>query len=1163
MPLSRTALAFLVFCLAGTARAEGWPVSRGPSHEPVPFTYHPDQVQKLPKAFLEDTPACTLYSGNTYLVEADGTVEAITHEIVRFNGRKGIEKLGEYRNASYDPAYQKLTLHRARVLKADGRAVDIGPGHVQLRDVSTDYAVYDHEKQLIISFPNLEVGDAIEVKWSTRGKNPEYFGEFFTRYTFGDDRYPVALDELYVRVPKSRPLKYATVGPKLDPVIHDEGSSRLFHWRVANREGLPQDENLPSKEEFRQVVACSTFTSWHDIGRWKRRLRKGCWDCTPAVRDVVREVTRGLTTPEAKARALTYWVRRHIRYVSVGVTHDYKPHAPADVFASRYGDCKDQAQLLAVMLREAGLRPELVTLGVEDDGQVLPEVPSPWGTHAILLATLAGKQHWIDTTVNLAPWDYLPRHDRGRMTYASDAGGNVRLVRTPALSADLNRVEQTTHVTVAADGASRSRRRAVYYGSAAVNEREDVIEVPVGERRRQVSGALQDSNSRARLRRLTIDDKRLRDYERPLEVSLEFDIPGHFSGTGELEGNLTDGKVWDKLLRFTLDYDRQVPLQAGVPCDLVHRYVVQLPPALVCDSYPKDKSFRSQWGLFRRTVVRDPQDPRRFRVEFHTRLDRTRVEVADLPKFRKFQEDVSQNWRAWFTLRPTRDLADTPLLETLLWLAPQDVASTAALARLYCYRHRFEDARRVLNWARTLHPNEQQFWELTVRAAATTRDEEAAYRKMVRRFPEETKYAVALGAVRVKLGDYAGARAVLEPLARTGPRTHRAAAHYQLARAAFLEDHPERALEHFRAAAREDADSVRGTAAQQFKGQVCEKLGRTGEAGAAYRRALRADRRSRPALLALIRLELAAGHRNDAVDYLRRYTLAVRGDVQGMVRAADYHLQLGRLDDALDLATRALDIRFDVQARRVAGLIWWKRGDAKRAAAALERAERTAEVRRALLESLVTAGDLPRAFKELDGARSVKDPPAGLRRACELVAGLKERCETLHREVNVPAGREDAYSRAIQALVLAEHAHAAGVADKAVAKTLAAVFAGGVELAPAYSLRGRLNLETGRLTKALADAERALALGKLDAGAYYVRGRVRFERGAPGALADLARAAELSRHKDPAVLQALAAALLREHRREDALATQREAVKLKPKDPEIQEQLREIERAGK
>src|ERR1019366_3983641 len=191
--------------------------------------YDPRVLKTIPKEFLDDSTACILYSGNTHLVEPDGTVEAISPEITRLNSRKGIEKLGEFRSITFDPTYEKLTLNEARIIKPNGKIVPIEPKHVQLRDVATDFQVYEQDKQLVISFPNLAVGAPYEVKWTVRGKNREFDGNFFSRYTFGDDQHPVLLDELRVRVPKNKVLKYAAVNGKVDPVITEVDGERFFH----------------------------------------------------------------------------------------------------------------------------------------------------------------------------------------------------------------------------------------------------------------------------------------------------------------------------------------------------------------------------------------------------------------------------------------------------------------------------------------------------------------------------------------------------------------------------------------------------------------------------------------------------------------------------------------------------------------------------------------------------------------------------------------------------------------------------------------------------------------------------------------------------------------------------------------------------------------------
>jgi tetratricopeptide (TPR) repeat protein len=119
-----------------------------------------------------------------------------------------------------------------------------------------------------------------------------------------------------------------------------------------------------------------------------------------------------------------------------------------------------------------------------------------------------------------------------------------------------------------------------------------------------------------------------------------------------------------------------------------------------------------------------------------------------------------------------------------------------------------------------------------------------------------------------------------------------------------------------------------------------------------------------------------------------------------------------------------------------------------------------------------------------------------------------------------------------------------------------------VEVGPAYALRGLVALEHGRLGRALADAERAIALSPEEAGGHFVRGRVRLERGQKEGLADLARAAALTGRQDALTLHWLAASLAQVGRCQEALATQREAVRLRPQDRELLDQLHELERAA-
>ena len=260
------------------------------------------------------------------------------------------------------------------------------------------------------------------------------------------------------------------------------------------------------------------------------RLRADCWECTPAIKKTVAEVTRfedprgegaGADLLGAQERALPVG-RRQARL------HAARPGRRAGQPPGRLQGHQSVARRHAVRGRSVRWPGDP---GERDDGQVVESVPSPWGTHAILLVTLDGKDHWIDTTATLAAWDGLPRNCRNRLCYVLDApsplplsppGGRgvgvrgIRLKRTPPLTADEHRFEQETHVTIASDGSSRSVRNTVYYGLAAYNQRDRWLEVPVGEQRRLTAARLQDTNSQIRLCRLDVDEAALEAFDGPV-----------------------------------------------------------------------------------------------------------------------------------------------------------------------------------------------------------------------------------------------------------------------------------------------------------------------------------------------------------------------------------------------------------------------------------------------------------------------------------------------------------------------------------------------------------------------------------------------------------------------------------------------------------------------
>jgi tetratricopeptide (TPR) repeat protein len=1140
---------FLVMGLAlapAIARGEGqdWPVLRAAAKAAL-CTFDPAFCDTLPAGFLDDAPVCVLFSGTTHRLMPDGTVEMSTQELIRLNGRKGIDQMGEYKTITFCPSYEKVTLHEARVHKAKGGVEVVTPRHVRLRDVNTDHQIYDPSKELVISFPGLEVGDVMEIHWTTLGKPPEYQGQFFYRYSFGHDKYPVARDEWTIRIPKNKTLRFAVVNGNVPQTVREEGDERVYHFAGRNFSPQPQADRLPPADERQVYALAGTFDTWQDVFRWERQLVADRSTCPPEGVRIVDEVTRGLSDPAEKARALTQWVRGHVRYVSSGEKHDYTPHPPARTLTQRYGDCKDTAHLLTVLCRKAGLHAGVATLGVRGDGQVNEAVPCPWGSHALCVVTIDGEDHWIDTTAEMIGWDVLPKDDRDRPCYIVDET-SLRFTRTSAVSPPDNVTVQTAKVEVGSDGSIRAERSVEYRGVAAWSKRDDYVDTPIRERRRLAVADLIDGFPKVKLKSLSFEN--LSDFDKPLKVTTVFDEAEHFAGDKLREGTLGDIGLWQELLGININPERKVAIDLGDPFASICRYEVTLPPCLRFAQVPGAQRLTCQWGGFSFTVKESA--PHKLVMEFDTRLTKGRVETSEFEEFQSFQEGVQTCFRASLKLKLTDDPADIPLLEEALTKTPGDAASAEALSEIYVAQKKPEEARRVLAKAREAKPDVRRLWELSVASADGAEDEEELLREAAERFKSESKFALSLGQNLLEQNKAVDAAKVFQPLAEHADGAVKCAALIGLAQVNLAGEDPKKALKQLQSAEHADATAFAAEGWTLF-GQTYEALGHKTEAIAAYERALSGTDDAPDALESLVRLTLAAGKREDSAKYLRRLS-AVADDPDAVAAAAEGYARLGRFEDALELAMKAKgpDGATPEPARRAIGLAIVHR-DPARAVELLNGPDPDATILSARMRAKILLGDLGGAESDARAGKTVEESTEELRSTSQQVRALAKRRD------EILAGRGDDLRSAAEKFVCAEHFYQAGQAPDRVSTLLTESLADNPPLGAAYGLRAVVAVENGRLTRALPDAEKAIRLSSTDYHGFLARGRILFERSG-AALQDLQKAVELSKHADASALHAYAAALAQAGRQAEAIAAQREAVKLKPGVAEYKEQLSEL-----
>jgi tetratricopeptide (TPR) repeat protein len=417
---------------------------------PLPETKTPLPEKPTPQSLPVKPPAKAAdYTEEPYIIkdfnylarfEKDGTGKRQFNATILVQSDAGVQQWGQL-VFGYNSDNEKLDIDYVRVRKADGRVITASSDSVQ--DLSAGVArvapMYTDYREKHITVPALRPGDTLEysiVNTTAKALAPN---EFWLSYDF--DRNIIILHEtLEVNIPKDKQIKLKTE-KGYDPKITTEGDRKIYRWENSNLKRKTDDE---LKKEYKKrrlrpdedqpSVQLTTFQTWEEVGQWYAPLQRDRIKATPELRQKALDLTKDKKDPVDKVKAIYDYVAPEIRYVSLsfGVGR-FQPHAAGDIFANKYGDCKDKHTLLSAMLDTIGIHTDPVL--INSSRQLDPDVPSPGQfDHVISLVTLGDKHIWLDTTAEVAPFELLSYQIRKKRALWVPTNGKAQVIETPANS---------------------------------------------------------------------------------------------------------------------------------------------------------------------------------------------------------------------------------------------------------------------------------------------------------------------------------------------------------------------------------------------------------------------------------------------------------------------------------------------------------------------------------------------------------------------------------------------------------------------------------------------------------------------------------------------------------------------------------------------------------
>lgn len=577
----------------------------------------------------------------------NGLTERVDHRIIRILDDRGIRSQA-VQVYSFDPAESIVEVRRARVRRTDGSIEELGDQRM-VGLASAGYRMYYDQRQIQVLFPGLRTGDTLEVAFvrrdiAARNMFDQYFGDIVPL----SGTEPRAFVEYVLEAPSDKPIHFNV---EVDERRSKDGKTTIYRHALKDVAAIKPEQGMPGWTEVAKYLHASTYETWDDVGVWYWGLVHEQLVVDDAIKKAVAGVLAELpkgADERAKVDAIYRHVVRNTRYVGLefGI-HGFKPYRTTDVYSRRFGDCKDKASLLKVMLGEAGIASNLVLVRTRDQGNV-PGVPASLAVFNHAITYVPSLKLYLDGTAEWAGPGELPVGDQGATVLLIEDGKGAKLRTIPISSAADNLRASVQKVQLADDGTAELTQDLVVKGAAAGGIRYEFQSE--GERVERLQKAFGEMYPGAKVESMTAND--LDDILRPPELHAVLEVPRWAQQQGDARRSFRVLGRPSRLAQSLAPQDeRKYDLLIDVPSVETHTVRYKLPRGKRFSRLPTGRNIDGPFGKFDLSVTSTDEGAE---VQTTIELRSHRIGRKDYPAFREFLRQVDAGLEQTFTIEDAK-----------------------------------------------------------------------------------------------------------------------------------------------------------------------------------------------------------------------------------------------------------------------------------------------------------------------------------------------------------------------------------------------------------------------------------------------------------------------------------------------------------------------------
>ena len=351
----------------------------------------------------EDAAEEVEYQNSEITVRADGTSVSVTETRMRVlkESARARQAIGSY---EYNSNIQTFEVLEAFTVAGD-KTYKVERSKIEDKPLASSALGFDERHQVMVPFPNVEVGASVHTKLRVVTKDVPLPGFWSMGFTYG---MPVRERAGRVHIRSAIPLFVESNDPdhalRVTQTPYGKGGSDITIDLTTPVHRMPVDEPdaLIDVTLFPWVVVSSAAEWAQAAPTMSRDYQAVLGTALPARFEAIRAKAAEKTGLSDRLNTITAELASQIRYLGDWRTSAGKflPRDLATIAATQYGDCKDYAAATAAILRALGVEADVAWIYRGMRYRRLP-VRAPLHNdfnHAIVYVRDGDGERWIDPT---------------------------------------------------------------------------------------------------------------------------------------------------------------------------------------------------------------------------------------------------------------------------------------------------------------------------------------------------------------------------------------------------------------------------------------------------------------------------------------------------------------------------------------------------------------------------------------------------------------------------------------------------------------------------------------------------------------------------------------------------------------------------------------------